>query len=57
MWSEQSEGRAAALIAGIIESAPFQKRRRATAVTSADLSDRGAGHASDPTQFDKDPTR
>ena len=28
---EKGEGRASALIAGIIESAPFQKRRRATA--------------------------
>jgi hypothetical protein len=47
---EQSEGRASALIAGIVESAPFQKRRRSTALHPVDLSDRDAGRASDPTR-------
>jgi hypothetical protein len=48
---EKSGGRASALMAGIIDSAPFQKRRRSTAVDSANLPAPGAGasHASDPT--------
>ena len=47
---ESEEGRASALIAGIIESTPFQKRRRSNTIDTADLSDRDAGRASDPTR-------
>ena len=47
---EKAEGGASALIAGIVESAPFQKRRRSSAVDSVNLSDRGAGQASEPTR-------
>ena len=47
---EKAEGRHSALIAGIVESAPFQKRRRLSAGDSAELSDRGAGQASEPTR-------
>ena len=47
---EGQDGRASALIAGIIESAPFQKRRRSTKLETADLSDPGAGRASEPTR-------
>lgn len=47
---ETGEGRASALIAGVIESTPFQKRRRSIKMDTADLSDRGAGRASDPTK-------
>jgi hypothetical protein len=46
---EKADGRASALIAGIIESAPFQRRRRTAAVDSANLSAPGAGGAPDPT--------
>jgi hypothetical protein len=46
---ESEEGRASALIAGVIESTPFQKRRRSNTLDTADLSDRDAGRASDPT--------
>jgi hypothetical protein len=46
---EGEDGRASALIAGIIESAPFQKRRRSTKVDTAAL-DPGAGRASEPTR-------
>ena len=37
------------LIAGVIESTPFQKRRRSNTIDTADLSDRDAARASDPT--------
>ena len=47
---EEGEGHASALIAGIIESAPFQKRRRTVDVDTADLSERGADRASGPTR-------
>jgi Protein of unknown function (DUF1592)/Protein of unknown function (DUF1588)/Protein of unknown function (DUF1587)/Protein of unknown function (DUF1585)/Protein of unknown function (DUF1595) len=47
---EKADGGASALIAGIVESVPFQKRRRSTAVDSTELSDRGAGQASDLTK-------
>ncbi|MEA2631478.1 MAG: hypothetical protein QOE66_1697, partial [Chloroflexota bacterium] len=47
---EEAQGRASALIAAIVESAPFQKRRRSAEVETANLSDRGAGVTSDPTQ-------
>jgi hypothetical protein len=47
---EKGEGGASALIAGIVESAPFQKRRRSSAVESAELSDRGAVQTSEPTR-------
>jgi len=47
---EKAEGGASALIAGIVESAPFQKRRRSSSVDSPQLSDRAAGQASEPTQ-------
>jgi hypothetical protein len=48
---EKSDGRASALLAGIIESAPFQKRRRSgPAVDSANLSAPGAERTSGPTQ-------
>jgi hypothetical protein len=46
---EQSDGSASALIAGVIESIPFQKRRRSAALDSANLSAPGAGSASGPT--------
>ena len=39
---ESKEGHSSALIAGIIESAPFQKRRRSTTIQSADNSERKA---------------
>ena len=45
---EGSGGHASALIAGIIESAPFQKRRRPATVDTAALTGRGAGQTSDP---------
>ena len=45
---EAAGGRSSALIAGIIESTPFQKRRRSAKMDTADLSDRGAGRASEP---------
>ena len=47
---EKGNGRASALIMGVIDSAPFQKRRRSATVHTADLTDRGATHASDPAQ-------
>src|SRR5262249_28666157 len=47
---EKAEGHASALIAGIVESAPFQKRRRSSAVKTADLSDRDAGRTTDTTR-------
>jgi Protein of unknown function (DUF1592)/Protein of unknown function (DUF1588)/Protein of unknown function (DUF1585)/Protein of unknown function (DUF1595) len=47
---EKGEGRASALIAGIIESAPFQKRRRATVGDPANLSDRDAGRVTNATR-------
>ena len=47
---EKGDGRASALIAGVIESTPFQKRRRSIKMDTADLSDRGVSKASDPTQ-------
>jgi hypothetical protein len=46
---EKSGGRPSDLITGIIESAPFQKRRRSAAVNSANLSATGSGSALDPT--------
>jgi Protein of unknown function (DUF1592)/Protein of unknown function (DUF1588)/Protein of unknown function (DUF1585)/Protein of unknown function (DUF1595) len=47
---EKGQGRASALIAGVIESVPFQKRRRSARIETADLSDRGTGRASDSTK-------
>lgn len=47
---EGRDGHASALIAGIIESTPFQKRRRLTKMDSAELLDQDAGRASDPTK-------
>jgi hypothetical protein len=47
---EKAEGRASALIAGVIESTPFQKRRRSIKMDTANLSDHGDGRASDPTR-------
>jgi hypothetical protein len=47
---EKSEGRASALIAGVIESAPFQKRRRPVKMDTAGLSDQTASPASGPTR-------
>jgi hypothetical protein len=47
---ENEDGRAAALISGIMESAPFQKRRRSTTVDTANLLERDAGRASLPTE-------
>jgi Protein of unknown function (DUF1592)/Protein of unknown function (DUF1588)/Protein of unknown function (DUF1587)/Protein of unknown function (DUF1585)/Protein of unknown function (DUF1595)/Cytochrome C oxidase, cbb3-type, subunit III len=38
---EKSDGHASALIAGVIESAPFQKRRRSTTIDAAALLDEG----------------
>ncbi len=54
---EKGEGRASALIAGIIESAPFQKRRRSSAVRSGRTLGPGR-RSSESTQRrpDKDPT-
>ena len=49
---EKADGHASALIAGIVESVPFQKRRRSSAVNNtANLSDRDAGRASEPTKL------
>jgi hypothetical protein len=42
---EKQDGRASALIAGIIESTPFQKRRRSLTMDGPKLSDRGAGQS------------
>ena len=47
---EGADGRASALIAGIIESAPFQKRRRSTIMETAGLQDPDAGRSSEPTR-------
>ncbi|MDR3618332.1 MAG: DUF1592 domain-containing protein [Paludisphaera borealis] len=47
---EGGEGRASALIAGIVESVPFQKRRRSTTADSAKLPDPDAGRASHPSE-------
>jgi hypothetical protein len=47
---ETGDGRASALIAGIVESAPFQKRRRSAADQPANLSDRDAGRGSGSTR-------
>ena len=47
---ESEDGRASALISGIMESAPFQKRRRSTTVDTANLLERDAGRASLPTE-------
>ena len=44
---EKEDGRFSALIAGIIESAPFQKRRRSTAADAARPPDRNAGRTSE----------
>ncbi len=46
---EARDGRGSTLIAGIIESAPFQKCRRSGAVDSAGLSAPASGRGSDPT--------
>jgi hypothetical protein len=46
---ETKEGRAGVLIAGIIDSTPFQKVRRSNKVESPRLSDRGASQATGPT--------
>jgi hypothetical protein len=47
---EKSEGRASALIAGVIESSPFQKRRRPVKMDTVGLSDQTASPASGPTR-------
>ena len=47
---ESSDGHASALIAGIVESAPFQKRRRPAIMDTASRSGRDSGKASDPTR-------
>jgi mono/diheme cytochrome c family protein len=47
---EADSGGASALIAGIIESAPFQKRRGSSKVETANLNDSGAGRASEPSR-------
>jgi mono/diheme cytochrome c family protein len=47
---EGADGRASALIAGIIESTPFQKRRRSTTMETAGLPEPVAGRASEPTR-------
>jgi hypothetical protein len=47
---EGADGRASALISGIIESAPFQKRRRSTTMETAGLQNQDAGRASEPTR-------
>ena len=54
---ESENGRASALIAGIIESAPFQKRRRSTKMETADVHNRGAGQVSEPTKEEPDHDR
>jgi hypothetical protein len=46
---EGTGGHARALIAGIIESAPFQKRRRSTKLDAAALLDQGPGQTSQST--------
>jgi hypothetical protein len=47
---EKADGHASALIAGVIESAPFQKRRRIGTVDGTSLSDRGPSRASGSTR-------
>jgi mono/diheme cytochrome c family protein len=47
---ERADGRASALIAGIVESAPFQRRRRPTTTDSANLPDPDAGRAALPSE-------
>lgn len=47
---EKNEGRSSALITGIVESAPFQRRRRSSTANSADLTDRSSGRPSDLTR-------
>jgi len=47
---ERGDGRSSALIAGIVESAPFQKRRRPTTTDSANHSDPDAGRATLPSE-------
>lgn len=44
------DGHASSLIAGIIESAPFQKRRRETTSSTTQISSREAGTTSEPTR-------
>ena len=46
---EASDGRASALLAGVVESAPFQKRRRLPGDTAANPSEPGADRAGRPT--------
>jgi Protein of unknown function (DUF1592)/Protein of unknown function (DUF1588)/Protein of unknown function (DUF1587)/Protein of unknown function (DUF1585)/Protein of unknown function (DUF1595)/Cytochrome C oxidase, cbb3-type, subunit III len=43
---EKANGGASGLISGIVESVPFQKRRRSSAVASAEFSDRGTSQTS-----------
>jgi hypothetical protein len=47
---EGKDGHASALIAAIVESTPFQKRRRLTKLASAEPLDQGAARASEPTK-------
>ena len=47
---EGADGRARALIAGIIESTPFQKRRQSTKLGATGLLSQNAGRASEPTK-------
>ncbi len=46
---ESTGGHASGLIAGITQSAPFQKRRRSAKLDTAGLFDEGTGRASQPT--------
>jgi mono/diheme cytochrome c family protein len=53
---ERESGHASVLIAGIIESTPFQKRRSPTEPQSANVLEPGARRAPDPTKPSKDPS-
>ena len=46
---EANGGRASALLSGVIESTPFQKRRRSITMDAASVSDRDANRAAAPT--------
>ena len=53
---ESESGHAGALLAGIIESTPFQKRRRPTPTESANVLEQGARRAPSPAKPSKDPS-
>ena len=54
---ESTDGHASALVAGIIDSTPFQKRRRSTRPDTAERPDQTAGRAPEPTKKGADHDR